>query len=587
MNSRNREPSSAQQRLEAVIAEYLQAVQAGERPDRRRLLEENSDLSEELRSFFANDDWVKGRPSGELPTLAASSSGAPSKGRATAGKTSPTVTDPELGRDAATFAHSSEAPASSSSAASLPRAGQHFGDYELLEEISRGGMGVVYKARQVSLNRIVALKMIKSGTLASPEEVQRFHMEAEAAAKLDHPGIVPIFEIGQHRGLHFFSMGYVEGKGLDATLNAGPLPAANAASLAKKITEAVAYAHGEGVIHRDLKPANVLIDSRGEPRLTDFGLAKNLQTDSGMTASGQILGTPAFMAPEQAAGQTDDVGPLADVYSLGAILYALCTGQAPFGATNPMDTLLKVLDSEPALPSALNRAVPKSLERICLKCLEKKPSDRYASATALADDLQHFLKDEPINARPADVWQRFRRWARRQPVLASHWGGILAALTIVQTTYLMIGADWAYHLRHTYVLILWAAVSYFFQKLQNWSGREKSIRFAWAAADVVLFTSILYMAEPPRGPLLIGYPLLVTAAGLFFRVRFVVFMTVITIAGYLALVFLRPQEEAIKPHFCVLFCMALAVLGGIVATQVRRIRALTQYPGDMKANRGE
>ena len=242
--------------------------------------------------------------------------------------------------------------------------GRAFGEYELLEEIARGGMGVVFKARQTRLNRTVAVKMILAGELADHDDVERFLTEAEAAAGLDHPGIVPVYECGQIDGQHFFSMGFVEGQSLAALLAAGPLPAQKAAELLLEVAEAVAYAHDQGVIHRDLKPANILLDRDGRPRVTDFGLAKRVTGDSSLTRTGQAIGTPSYMPPEQAAGKLDEIGPAADVYSLGAVLYAALTGRPPFQAASPLDTLLQVLEQEPAAPRQLNPDVPRDLETI-------------------------------------------------------------------------------------------------------------------------------------------------------------------------------------------------------------------------------
>src|SRR5271163_2072038 len=238
-------------------------------------------------------------------------------------------------------------------------------------------MGVVYRARQTSLNRPVALKMILAGQLANDTDVKRFYTEAEAAANLDHPGIVPIFEVGQHEGQHYFSMGFVEGQSLSQRLADGPLPAREAAELIRRASEAIEYAHQHGVIHRDLKPANILLDSNGNPRVTDFGLAKRMQGDSGLTGSGQIMGTPSYMPPEQASGKGRDVGPAADVYALGATFYALLTGRPPFQAATTMDTVLQVIGDEPVPPRRLNRSIPRDLETIALKCLKKNPSRRY------------------------------------------------------------------------------------------------------------------------------------------------------------------------------------------------------------------
>jgi eukaryotic-like serine/threonine-protein kinase len=308
---------------------------------------------------------------------------------------------------------------------------QTFGDYELLQELARGGMGVVYKARQRKLNRLVALKMILAGRLASPLDVQRFYTEAGAAAQLDHPGIVPVYEVGEQQGQHFFSMGYVHGGSLTACVKDGPLPPRDAAELVRKIAEAVAYAHHHGIIHRDLKPGNVMLDPDGQPKVTDFGLAKNLAGDSQLTGTGQIVGTPSFMPPEQAQGKIKEIGPAADTYSLGAILYFLLTGRPPFHAASVMETLKQVIEREPVSPRQLNHAVGRDLETICLKCLEKEPSKRYGSASALGEDLQRYFKGEPIQARAAGQVERSLRWCRRNPALASATGLVAAAVITV------------------------------------------------------------------------------------------------------------------------------------------------------------
>ena len=275
---------------------------------------------------------------------------------------------------------------------------RRFGDYELLGEIARGGMGVVYKARQIKLNRVVALKMILSGELAGLEEVQRFKTEAEAAANLDHSGIVPVFEIGERHGQHFFSMGFVEGESLAERLKRGPLPPADAAKIMLKVSEAVAFAHRKGVIHRDLKPANVLLDSIGLPRVTDFGLAKQVQSENDLTTTGAVMGTPSYMSPEQAAGRTGEVGAGSDIYSLGAVLYEMLTGRPVFRGASLVETLTLVLEQEPVAPRKLNYQLPPDLEAITMKCLQKRIEDRYSSADELAQDVKRFLNNERVHA---------------------------------------------------------------------------------------------------------------------------------------------------------------------------------------------
>ena len=330
-----------------------------------------------------------------------------------------------------------------------PRA---FGDYELLEEIARGGMGVVFRARQKSLNRIVALKMIMGGPLASAAAIQRFRAEAQTVASLQHPNIVAIHEIGEHEGQPFFSMDYVKGQNLAGLLRDGPLPARRAAGYVKIIAEAVEFAHRQGILHRDLKPSNVLIDPFDQPRITDFGLAKRLNTDhrslvtdhskgagrsdqssvtsdqlSDLTVSGQVLGSPNFMAPEQAQGRQREVGPASDVYSMGALLYHLLTGRPPFQAATLTEVLRQVVATEPAAPRLLNPSIPRDLETICLKCLEKEVQRRYPTARELAEDLGQFLQDQAIRARPVSAAGKAWKWCRRQPVRA----GLIGALALV------------------------------------------------------------------------------------------------------------------------------------------------------------
>jgi serine/threonine protein kinase/Flp pilus assembly protein TadD len=302
-----------------------------------------------------------------------------------------------------------------------------FGDYELLEEIGRGGQGVVYRARQKSLNRIVALKVIGLAHWATEAHVKRLRMEAEAAAHLDDPRIVPIYEIGERDGACYFSMKLIEGGQLDKVVGSELMPGRKAAELIAKLARTLDYAHQHGVLHRDVKPGNILIDVKGEPHLTDFGLARLVETESTVTRTLEVLGTPSYMAPEQAVGNNTQLTGATDVYGLGAVLYQLLTGHPPFAGGTTYETVRLVLETQPRQPRLWNPKVNRDLETICLKCLEKEPSKRYASAQALAEDLERFLRNEPIRSRRSSQLERVRRWCKRKPLVAS----LVAALVLV------------------------------------------------------------------------------------------------------------------------------------------------------------
>src|SRR5438309_7435436 len=293
-----------------------------------------------------------------------------------------------------------------------------FGDYELLEEIGRGGQGVVYRARQKSLNRTVALKVIGLGHWATEAHLKRFRREAEAAASLEHPCIVPIYEVGERDGSCYFSMKFIEGGHLDELVRREPMPIRHAAELITKVARTVHYAHEHRILHRDIKPGNILLDAKGEPHLTDFGLARLVETESTVTRTLEVLGTPSYMAPEQAVGNNAAVSSATDVYGLGAVLYQLLTGQPPFAGGTTYETIRLLLNTEPRPPRLLNPKVDRDLSTICLKCLEKDPKRRYASAFALAEDLEHWLKHEPILARHTGIVARGKKWVRRNPTSA-------------------------------------------------------------------------------------------------------------------------------------------------------------------------
>lgn len=298
------------------------------------------------------------------------------------------------------------------------------GDYELLEQIGRGGMGVVFRARQISLDRQVAVKMIQRERLSSDQERQRFLAEAQATARLDHPGIVPVYEVGDFEGNPFFSMQLINGETLADRLADGPLPQRAAASILAAVARAIDHAHSEGILHRDIKPSNILIGSDGRPMVTDFGLAKFIHAGGSLTNTGSILGTPSYMSPEQAAGLGTSSGPAADIYSLGTVLYHALTGRPPFIATSPIEMALKIIEHDPPLPRLFDPTIDRDLEMIVIRCLQKPPDLRYPTAGQLADDLESFTRDEPVSARGgtfSDIVARWFRETHHAPVL-ENWG---------------------------------------------------------------------------------------------------------------------------------------------------------------------
>ena len=391
--------------LDAIIADYLQQVEAGEVPEREALLAQHPEYAERLRAFFADCDRLD-RQAADLRL-----SNDPNR-------TTDQVSPPS---------------ANATGLAGLPRV-RYFGDYELLEVIARGGMGVVYKARQVSLNRLVALKMILKGELAGERDVARFRAEAEAAANLDHAHIVPIYEVGEHEGQQYYAMRNVEGTSLNRHPRAD---VRKEAELVATIARAVHYAHQHGILHRDVKPSNILVDSAGTPFVTDFGLAKRVDADRSLTESGALVGTPRYMAPEQAAGRRD-LTVAADVYSLGVVLYERLTGRPPFDGESALEILRRVREAEPRRPTSIIQGLNRDLETICLKCLEKEPAKRYGSAETLADDLDRWLRGEPILARPVGQVERVWRWSRRNQTASILLATVVLALltgTIVSWTF--------------------------------------------------------------------------------------------------------------------------------------------------------
>ena len=404
------------------------------------------------------------------------------------------------------------------------------GDYELIEEIGRGGMGVVFRARQLSLDREVALKMISRGPLASEQERVRFQVEAKSVAQLDHPAIVPVYDVGELEGRPFFSMKLIEGETLSQRIARGPLSGETAVELMVQVCRAVDYAHQNGLLHRDLKPSNILIDSSGQAHVMDFGLAKRIDDTGVLTRTGAILGTPAYMAPEQAAGDRGDVSPASDVYSLGSVLYSALTGRPPFQAATAVDTLLLVLEQEPLPPRALNPVIDRDLEMIVLRCLQKPVDLRYESAGRLADDLQAYMNDEPISARSGRFAHVVARWLREthHATVLEKWGLlwmwhslVLLMVCLVTSTLHWQGVKsrWTYFILWTVGLGAWAVV---FWTIRRRMGPvlfvERQIAHVWASsmAAIAALFPVEYLLELEVLKLA---PVLALVSGMVFTVK--------------------------------------------------------------------
>jgi eukaryotic-like serine/threonine-protein kinase len=442
--------------VDLVYSEFLLRERSGEQPDAEDFLRRFPDYAEILKAQIDLHRAVTGPHSGLTPT------------------------------DAETLASAAVA-AAKPARPSIP-------GYEILEELGRGGMGVVYKARQTQADRVVALKMILSGALASAAETQRFRTEAEAAARLDHPHLVPLHEIGEYAGQPFFTMKWIDGGSLGQHLARFTADPRAAARLVATVARAVHHAHQRGIIHRDLKPANILLDADSQPHVTDFGLARRTDGDSGLTQSGAIVGTPSYMAPEQAAGRKG-VTTAVDVYSLGAILYELLTGRPPFRAETPLDTLMQVLERQPEPPRAVNPKVDRDLELVCLKCLSKEPVQRYGSAEALAAELEHWAAGEPVTVRPPSLGVLMRLWLRQNfgaagwtVVVGLTWGLLTGAVIWLVRIYPILrpsAGAYAYlpHLTPSPLAFRWA--------IPVWLQVAVFVPALLAACGMGLFTALL------------------------------------------------------------------------------------------------
>jgi eukaryotic-like serine/threonine-protein kinase len=528
------------ERLARLLSDLGEEARSGLRPDVEAIARQHPDLANELRGL-----WAAAQLADEFTRR--------EDGRGKAG---------EGGKAEATTLPPSAFPLPPS--ASLPRT---FGDYELQEELGRGGMGVVYKAWQRSLKRPVALKMILRGDLASSADLARFQIESQAAARLDHPNIVPVYDAGECDGRAYFSMRHVEGQTLAALLASGPLRPREAARLLAIVARAVHHAHEHGILHRDLKPSNILLEGRAGgvnppvPHVTDFGLAKRVAEGSGPTQTGAVVGTPAYVAPEQATGSRGAVSPASDVYSLGVILYEMLTGRPPFQAATPVDTLLLVLDQDPVRPRLLNSKVDPDLELICLKCLQKEPSLRYASAAELAAELEAYLSGEALSVRTLnlrDVGDLLRRMLREthHAVVLENWGVLWMwhSLKILLLCALTNWMAWQGVANPLWYLLLWggglAAWGWVFWTMRKRGGPvmfvERQIAHVWGGAIVA--TVGVFVVEILLGlPVLKLSPILAVIAGVVFAVK----AGILSGAFYLsaAAMFLTAVPMALFPRY--------------------------------------
>ncbi|MCC9607110.1 serine/threonine protein kinase [Blastopirellula sp. JC732] len=467
----------------------------------------------------------------------------------------------------------------SDSNALLPPRHIHIDGYQVEEEIARGGMGVVYRARQQNPNRTVALKMILTGQFASRDEVARFRIEAEAAANLNHPGIVPIYEVGSHSGRHYFSMGYVPGKSLAVALKTETFTPEQAADLVRQIAEAIEYAHQHGVIHRDLKPSNVLLDENGRPLVTDFGLAKRVDDESNLTCTGQVMGSPGYMSPEQASGRVHQIGAATDVYGLGAILYALLTGKPPFENANFLEAINQICFSDVTPPRKSNWQIPRKLETICLKCLHKTPNARYRRAADLAADLRAFLNNEPIQARPLSPFERLVYWARRRPGLAINWAAVVLFysyhLFCVWVLHDPVSSQPTFQAISIGTAVVYAVGAWFFQRMYERPRTRTTAIFAWMTMNVALLTLLLFSTKGVSSPLVLGYLLLVAASGALYQKGLVGYVTTISLVCYYLHVLFAifyPGDRPLDIHWTICLTLSILLLGMIQYFVVRKIR---------------
>ncbi|MFQ5589011.1 MAG: serine/threonine protein kinase, partial [Nitrospiria bacterium] len=456
-----------------------------------------------------------------------------------------------------------------------------FGPYKILGELGKGGMGIVYKGVQKDLDRLVSIKVILSNRLLAWKNVLRFRSEAKAAASVRHSNIVGIYETGKVLGQHYIAMEYIEGESLAKHNRSHRLSTKEAVRIVARVARAIAHLHEKNIVHLDLKPSNILIDTKGQPFVTDFGLARGLGGRGIGKDTEAISGTPCYMAPEQAKGDESEIGPLCDVYGLGAILYELLTGGPVFKNEDPFETLVKVIEEEPQPPRSIVPGLPKTIEKICLRCLEKDPEKRYASARELAEDLDRFLAGDVVESTATSLTDQLKCWIRKKPALAAH--------LIVLSFFAGIECLWfyvfeirtpEYHYTLITILSLWAISAVGFDRFLQNPAFKGTARLLWAGSDVLFLTAALLNNGGITSHLLILYPILLAASGLWFKIYLVWTVTGITLLSYGFLLgyayFFRPEIEIFFDRH-IIFLASLFSIGFLIALLVRRLELLLSY----------